>query len=287
MTHGKDQMNDVTVNHADSPGGAQQADDKVQRNRLRLFWDLLLTLTRREISIRYKQSMMGLFWALLMPCLVVLAGIVLRAAMAKMTNTPLVSEQVGAILVKSLPWAFAVGAIRFATASFTSNSNLVTRANCPRVVFPLSAVLASLFDTLVALVPLAIVLAIVGIPVTWQVLWAIPLLALLVLLVTGLGIGLATLNLFYRDVKYIVEVLLTFAIFFTPVFYDTAMLGDWGFWVLLNPISPLLEGLHSSVVLGRMPDLAWVAYSAVVTLVLTAGALAMFRRLEPVFADCI
>ena len=113
----------------------------------------------------------------------------------------------------------------------------------------------------------------------------LPILALLVLLVSGLGIALAAANLFFRDVKYIVEVVLTFAIFFTPVFYEVEMLGKWGFWVLLNPIAPLLEGLRSAIVLNAAPQMPWLAYSATVSVLVFVGGWALFHKLEPAFAD--
>ena len=94
--------------------------------------DLLVMITSREIMIRYKQSIMGLFWAILMPCLVVLAGLVVRAAMARLSGTPLDAHVVTGIAVKSLPWAFVVSAIRLATSSLTANSNLVTKATNPK-----------------------------------------------------------------------------------------------------------------------------------------------------------
>lgn len=252
-----------------------------------LLLDLLFMLTWREIAIKYKQSMMGFFWATSMPCLIVAAGLIVRVGMARLVGTPLALEHVAAIMVKSLPWAFIISALRFATSSLISNSNLVTRANCPRIVFPLSSILSALFDFAIAALPLTIVLAVLGTPLTFQLLWVAPLLLLLVLLVSGLGIALATANLFYRDVKYIVEVLLTFAIFFTPVLYEVDMLGDWRTWVLLNPFAPLLEGLYAAVVLGRTPELVWIAYSAFVTLLVVSGAWLLFRRFEPSFADCI
>jgi lipopolysaccharide transport system permease protein len=249
--------------------------------------ELLLMITSREIMIRYKQSIMGFFWALLMPTLVVMAGLVVRAAVARMSGTPLAADVVGAMVVKALPWAFFVTSIRQATSSLTSNSNLVTRARCPRIVFPLSAVLSSLFDFGVAIVPLVVILAVVGVPLTVQLLWVVPLMLVLILLVTALGIVLATANLFYRDVKYIVEVFLMFAIFFTPVLFEAEMLGPWRTWVLLNPVAPLLEGFYAAVVHGRTPDLAWLLYSTLVSLGLAIVAWLMFQRLEPAFADNI
>lgn len=257
-----------------------------QRPR-RLVLELLLMLTWREIAIKYKQSVMGFFWAILMPCLIVLAGLIVRAGMAHMSGTQLVANAAAGLMVKALPWAFFVSAIRFATNSLAANSNLVTRSNCPRIVFPLASVLSALFDMAIALVPLVVVLAVVGVPVTWTMLWALPLVAMVVALVAGLGVLLATANLFYRDVKYIVEVFLTFGIFFTPVLFEARMLGTWQNWVMLNPLAPLLEGLHAAVVLGQAPDPAWTAYSACAVLAVAGLAALVFRRLEPIFADCI
>jgi ABC-type polysaccharide/polyol phosphate export permease len=94
-------------------------------------------------------------------------------------------------------------------------------------------------------------------------------------------------NLFFRDVKYIVEVILTFAIFFTPVFYDASMFGRWGQLLLLNPVAPLLEGFSATIVGHRPPDFGWTLYAAVWGLVLLLGAPAFFQRLEPKFAESI
>lgn len=249
--------------------------------------DLLLVLTWRDIKIKYKQSVMGLFWAVLMPTIIVGAGMLVRVAMSKMSGVPLVANDLASMSVKSLPWAFFLSGIRFSTNSLTGNTNLVTKINCPRIAFPAAAVLSSLFDLVVATLPLIATLAWCGVKPTVTMLWAPLLIALLVLLVSGLGAALAAANLFYRDVKYLVEVILTFAIFFTPVIYEAKSLGDARFWIMLNPISPLLEGLRSSIVLGQSPDLPWLAYSAVFSCVVFLGGWGLFQRLEPTFADRI
>jgi lipopolysaccharide transport system permease protein len=247
--------------------------------------DLLFVLTARDIKIKYKQSVMGLMWAILMPAIIVGAGMLIRVAMSKMSGTPLSPDSLASITVKALPWAFFIGALRFATNSLTTNANLVTKINCPRIAFPAAAVLSALFDLAVAVLPLAAVLVWAGVKVGAAILWVPLLLGLLVLLVSGLGFAFAAANLFYRDVKYIVEVILTFAIFFTPVLYDADMLGAWRKWALLNPIAPLLEGLRSAVVLNQAPDTGWLLYSAVVSILVFVGGWRLFVRLEPAFAD--
>ena len=250
-----------------------------------VFADLLVVLTMRDIKIKYKQSVMGLAWAILMPAIIVGAGLLIRIAMAKMAGRALAVEDVASIAVKALPWAFVVTALRFATSSLASNRNLVTKINCPRIVFPIAAVLSAFFDLAVAALPLALILAWYGIAPGAALAWVPLLLALLVLLVTGLAAGLAAANLYFRDVKYLVEVVLTFAIFFTPVLYEAEMLGEWRPWVLLNPVAPLLEGLRAAVVLNAAPDAGWLAYSAVTSTVIFAAGCWLFRRLEPGFAD--
>jgi lipopolysaccharide transport system permease protein len=247
--------------------------------------DLLVVLTTRDIKIKYKQSVMGLMWAILMPAIIIGAGMLIRLVMAKMSGTPLSADSLASITVKALPWAFFVGALRFGTNSLTTNSSLVTKINCPRIAFPASAVLSALFDLAVAVLPVIGILIWCKVPFGAALLWVPLLLVLLVLLVSGLSFAFAAANLFFRDVKYIVEVILTFAIFFTPVLYEAEMLGEWRFWVLLNPIAPLLEGLRSAVVLNRVEDLGWLAYSGAMSILTFAAGWWLFRTLEPTFAD--
>jgi len=247
--------------------------------------DLLYVLTARDIKIKYKQSVMGLMWAILMPAIIVGAGMLVRVAMSKMSGAPLSPDSLASITVKALPWAFFISAVRFATNSLTSNASLVTKINCPRIAFPASAMLSALFDLAVAIIPVIGILVWCGVPFGAALLWVPLLLALLVLLVSGLGFALAAANLFFRDVKYIVEVILTFAIFFTPVFYEADMLGEWRFWILLNPVAPLLEGLRSAVVLNETPEIGWLIYSSVFSVVVFAGGWRLFYTLEPAFAD--
>ena len=123
--------------------------------------------------------------------------------------------------------------------------------------------------------------------VSIHLLWVPVLMLLLVVLVAGLGIFLSAAALFFRDVKYLVEVILTFAIFFTPVFYDVSLFGRWAKILLLNPVAPILEGIDAVVVKHQEPELMWILYSTVVALGLLVGAYSFFKRSEPAFAENI
>lgn len=249
--------------------------------------DLVYILAWREIKIRYKQSVMGLLWAILMPLVIVCSGIVVRYAFSRLSGTPLALADITTVAVKAVPWAFVVGAVRFGTNSLVTNSNLVTKVYMPRLAFPISAVCAQLLDFAIAGLVIALLLIVTQTGVSLQLLWLPALFACLILLTAGLAVILSAASLFLRDVKYLVEVFLTFAIFFTPVFYESSLFGAWAPLVLVNPISPLLEALTATIVHHHSPSLPWLCYSFVFTALLCAVSLAMFTKLEPLFAESV
>ena len=254
---------------------------------LRRHRDLLLMLAWRDIRIKYKQSVMGFLWALLMPALIVSAGLVVKLGLASVSGRKLDMSQLATVTLKALPWAFFVGSIRFATTSLTANTSLVTKVAFPRAVFPLAATLSALFDFAVASVMVVIVLIVAKVGVSVQLLWVPLLLLLLAAQTVGLTLLLSAANLFFRDVKYMVEIVMMFAIFFTPVFYEASMFGRWGTILMLNPVAPILEGLMAAVVLHQAPDPMWTGYAAAwAAVLLTIGPL-VFARLEPMFAESI
>ena len=249
--------------------------------------ELLLMITLRDIKVRYKQSIMGFLWAILMPILIVMAGVVVRYAYALASNAPFQTADIASVAVKSLPWAFLVSSIKFACNSLTGNKELVTKIYFPKEIFPMAAVLASLLDFFVASGALVILLLVIRIGWSVSILWAPVLLLALVALATGIGMIVAAASLFFRDVKYIVEVFLTFAIFFTPVFYEMRMLGDKGKWLMLNPVAPILDGLSSCIAHHQPPALLWVVYGLGFGLVSLVGGYIFFKHLEPGFAESI
>lgn len=248
---------------------------------------LIYILAWRDIKIRYKQSVMGFLWAILMPLVIIGAGLLVRYAVSMGSGRALNLADLASVALKSVPWAFFVGSIRFATNSLTGNSNLVTKIYFPREVFPLSAVMASLFDFMVASSLIVAILIWARVGISLQLLWLPVILVLLVLLVVGLGMFLACANLFFRDVKYLVEVFLTFGILFTPVFYEARIFGKWAPLLLLNPIGAILEIMNDVVVLHKPPDLFWVGYAASFSLASVLISWKIFDRTEASFAESI
>jgi lipopolysaccharide transport system permease protein len=257
-----------------------------QLRELYKYRELLVMIAVRDIKVRYKQSLMGLLWAILMPLLIVCAGILVRYAYAIASHKPLDLADVVTVATKSVPWAFLVSSIRFSCQSLIVNPNLVTKVYFPKEIFPIAAVLSQLFDLFIAGTVLVILLVVVKAGLSLQILWAGPLIAILIMLAVGIGLLVSAGSLFFRDVKYIVEAFLTFAIFFTPVFYEVAMLGPMGRWLLLNPVAPLLEGF-SSIVRGQAPNWNWVFYSFAFSVVTVLCAYVLFKKIEPSFAESI
>lgn len=265
---------------------------------------LLYQLALRDIKVRYKQAAMGFGWAIFLPAVIVLAGLVVRYAMAMLSGTELETQSIAWMAVKAVPWAFFMGAINFSVASLTGNLTLVTKVYFPREVLPLSAVLAQSWDSMIGTLAVFAVLPFMGVWPNLQWLWLLVLVPLLIIFTAGVALFLSCANLFFRDVKYIVQVLLTFGIFFTPVFFEPAMFGELGGrLMMLNPIAPLLEGFRLAIVEGHnlafplmetvaggeASLLAWspwyLAYSALLAVGGLLVSTVMFHRLSFLFAE--
>ncbi len=249
--------------------------------------DLLFMLTLRDIRIRYKQAAMGFLWAIFMPMIAVAAGIIIKKAMSLVSGTSMNLESVLSILVKVLPWTFFISTLRFSVQSLVGNMDLVTKIYFPRAVLPLSSLLACLFDFLVASVVLILFFIIIHTGVSFSMLWVPLILFFLILFTAGIGLLLSASNLFYRDIKYVVEAILTFGIFFTPVFYDASTFGAWRPLLLANPVGSLLEAFNSAIVLHQNPDLFWLVYAGTASVVMFVLGLVIFHKNEPLFAENI
>ncbi len=248
---------------------------------------LLYALTWREVRIRYKETVMGFLWAIFLPIMVVASGIIVRKAFAIASGKPLEYQALVSIVVKSLPWAFFSGSIRSATNSLLTNSNLVTKIYFPREVFPFSSILAQLFDFAIASLVAAVLIACSGVNIGSHLLWLPVLLALLIVLTAGWALFLSCATIFFRDVKYIVEIVMTFGILFTPVFYEARMFGEWGDLLLLNPVGSILEAINEVVVANRNPNGFWLFYSTLWAFGSLAVAWLTFEKAEPLFAENI
>ena len=247
--------------------------------------ELLYFLTWRDVKIRYKQTAIGVMWAVLQPVLttVVFTVIFSRFARFDTEDVPYPLFVLSGLMV----WLFTHGSITIASNSFVTNTNLVTKVYFPRLIVPLAATLAGLFDLIFSLLILVILMIYYWIPLGRQIFLAPLFLFLAVLQTAALGTLLSALNVRFRDVKFALPFLLQVWMIASPLFYPASLLSEnWRLVFALNPLTGILEGFRSSL-FGTPMDWDVIGISCASILVLSLFSLFIFKHMEDDFADQI
>jgi lipopolysaccharide transport system permease protein len=259
------------------------------KNYWRDLWryrELVYFLAWRDIAVRYKQTAIGIAWALIRPALTMLVFVGFRRLVGLQQSTvpdPLL------VFAAVLPWQFFSGALSEAAGSLVGNANLITRIYFPRLMIPFAAVATSVADFAVTLVLLALLMCWYGFAPGWQIV-ALPAFVLLALaLALGFGLLLAALNVEYRDFRYVVPFIVQFGLFVSPIAFSTADVpANWRMLYALNPLVGIIDGFRWSLLAGRYPlaaDTVWM--SLAVTIAIMALGVWYFRKMEASFADVI
>jgi lipopolysaccharide transport system permease protein len=248
--------------------------------------ELLYQMTKRDLVLRYKQTVMGFGWAIFMPLVntVLFSIIFTRVAKVDTGGIPYTLYAFSGLLA----WNFLASSLKFAVNSLTTNTNLVAKVYFPREIFPFSAVIVCLVDTAVASIVLVILLVYYQVPPTIHLVW-LPIVAVVNIAFTaGMSLLLAMGNLFYRDVKYLFEIVLTVWMFATSVLYPVDQVGGRvGAILRLNPMTPIIDGYRDVLIRGQSPFNIWFLYAAVASFILLAGGWILFHRAEFRFAENI
>jgi len=248
--------------------------------------ELLYILAWRDLAVRYKQTAIGVAWALIRPGLTMLVFVVFRRFVGIEPGS--VPEPV-LVLAAVLPWQFFSAALSESSGSLIGNANLISKIYFPRLIIPCAAVVTSLVDFLVTLGMLAALMAWYGVAPGWQLV-ALPLFLLLAFgLSAGLGLFFAALNVEYRDFRYVVPFIVQFGLFVSPIAFTTANVPErWRSLYALNPMVGIIDGFRWSILAGHTPlDLHAVKVSVAVTLAFLLVGVWYFRRMERSFADVI
>ncbi|MEY4094591.1 MAG: hypothetical protein RLZZ53_1790 [Acidobacteriota bacterium] len=249
--------------------------------------ELMSFLAWRDISVRYKQTVIGVAWALIRP-LLTLAVFVAFRRMAGLQHSAAVPDVV-LVLAAVLPWQFFATALTEASSSLIGNTGLISKVYFPRLIIPLAAIAAALVDFLVTLTFLAATMAWYGVVPDQRVL-ALPLFAALAALLSlGLGLLMAALTVTYRDFRYIVPFMMQLGLFVSPVAFASSQVpAAWRGLYALNPMAGIIDGFRWSLLGGRTPiEPANLASSVLFTLLALAVGTWYFRRTERGFADAI
>jgi len=251
------------------------------------YGDLLFLLVRRDITVRYRQTILGVAWAVLQPVLLMVVFTVFLGNLAGIKSATSVPYPVFTF-AGLVPWTLFSSAVSAASGSLTGNANLISRVFFPRLVLPMASVGGSLVDAGIALVVLAAMMAGYGIVPGWPVVLVPLFLALAVVAAFGVGILLAALNVTYRDVRYGVPYLMQVWLLVSPVAYPATKVPAHLQWLYgLNPMAGVVEGFRWALTGGPAPAPALIAASTISSVLLLVAGSSYFHRAERRFADVI
>jgi lipopolysaccharide transport system permease protein len=248
--------------------------------------DLAVFLTLRDVRVRYKQTVLGVGWAVIQP--VVTTGI-FSFVFGKLAGmSPGGVPYPLLVLAGLLPWQLFSAALSGSSASLISNSNLISKVYFPRLLIPLSSMGVAMIDFLVVMALYLGASLWFGRLPSWH--WALlPLFVGVALnLAFGAGIWFTALTVKYRDFRYIVPFLLQVGVFLSPIGYSTGVVPSWKALLDLNPITGVIDAFRWCLLSDGQPfDMNGIACSVAISLILTASGLYYFRRMEQTFADMI
>ncbi len=264
---------------------------RTERNYWRDLWryrELFYFLAWRDILVRYKQTVIGIAWAVVRPLLTTVVFTLIFSRIAKL-GAPGEIPYPLLVMAAMLPWQFFATAMNEAGNSLIGNTNLISKVYFPRLVVPASSVITSFVDFLITLALMACMMAWFRFAPDWRLLM-LPLFMMLAFAASlGMGLWLSALNVEYRDFRYIVPFVIQFGLYVSPVGFSSAKIPEkWRLLYSLNPMVGVIDGFRWSLLRGQSPvSPAALGMSIVVTIALCFSGIWYFRKMERTFADVI
>ena len=256
---------------------------------LRELWeyrDLLVFLCLRDIKVRYKQTVMGVSWAIIQPVLAMIVFTVIFGRLVKVDSNgipyPIFS------FAALLPWNLFSNGLTSASNSLVGNANLIKKVYFPRLVIPISSVLSNVVDFFLAFLVLLIMMFYYEVPLSWRM-FLLPLFALLAVICSlGVGFWLSALNVQFRDVKYTLPFLTQLLMYASPVVWASTSLPEpWRQLSGLNPLAGVIEGFRWSLLGGNEAPGPMLFVSSIMAVLLFLTGAVYFKRMEKTFADVV
>jgi lipopolysaccharide transport system permease protein len=250
--------------------------------------ELLGFLAWRDVLVRYKQTAIGIAWAVLRPLLTMLVVVFFRR-MANFTDAG-VPDSIY-IFAALLPWQFFSNALSESSQSLVGNANLISKIYFPRMILPASSVVVALVDFAVTLALLALLMMWHHFLPSWRILWLAPLTVLAFIAALGPGLLITALNVRYRDFRYVIPFIVQFGFFVSPIAYGTEKVAQFGegakLLYSLNPMVAVIDGFRWAICGNTTLDPRSFAISAGLSLILLVIGIRYFRMTERTFADVI
>ncbi len=249
--------------------------------------ELFYFLAWRDVLVRYKQTVIGVAWAVLRPLLTMIVFTVVFGKLARLSSDGLPYPVM--VFAGMLPWQLFATALTEGSNSLIGNANLISKVYFPRLIVPASATIVSLVDFLISLVLLAFLMIGYSVLPDWRLVGLLPFTLLACAVSVGASLWLAALNVKYRDFRYVVPFIVQFGLYISPVGFGSGVVpAQWRWLYELNPMVGVIDGTRWSLSRGGSPLSAReVILSVLVAVVLTASGVWYFRRTERTFADVI
>lgn len=248
--------------------------------------ELMVFLAWRDLAVRYKQTAVGVAWALIRPALTMVVFLAFRRLAG---IEPGAAPDALLVLSAVLPWQFFATALSESSSSLINNTNLISKVYFPRLIVPVGAVVTAFADFLITLSILAVLLAWYGVAPSATLLFLPLFILLTAALSIGLGLLLAALNVQYRDFRYVVPFVIQLGLFISPIAFSTADVPErWRAIYALNPMAGIIDGFRWSILNGAVPiDPVALALSVATSAAALVLGVWYFRRMERSFADVI
>jgi homopolymeric O-antigen transport system permease protein len=247
---------------------------------------LLYTLSAHRVKVRYKQSVLGVSWAIIQPLAMVIIVTTIFSVVARMPSEGL--PYVLFVYVALLPWTYLSSALTTSTNGIVSHAHLITKVYFPREILPLTYVFAALFDFLIASTVLIALLLYYRVPLTANLIYFLPIMAILTLFIIATALVLAAVQVRFRDVGVAVPIAMQVWMFASPVLYPLAAVPvRWRSIYLLNPMAGIIESLRLVVLHGAPPNITALSISTLISVGLLIIAYSHFKRVEATMADII
>jgi len=251
--------------------------------------ELLWQMVGREVKSRYKQSVLGYFWVILNPLAQMLVmsfafSIIMRIPTNAAGNIPYSIF----LFVALLPWTLFSNSLSSASSSLVNAGGLITKIYFPRTILVISTIIAKIVDFLFANIVLIIYMIVFHMPININILWIIPIFFIQQIFTIGLSLFFSAANLLYRDIQYLLAMILLLWMYLTPVIYPADMVpSKYRFIFQLNPMAVIINAYRQVILGGGVPKYSSLAIALVVSLITLLIGFSYFKSREKIFADNI
>lgn len=248
--------------------------------------ELLVELVKREIKARYKQSILGYAWVVLVPLMNLVVLSIVFSFFIRL-DTGGIPYPIF-LFVALVPWAFTASSISSATSSLSANSSLITKVYLPKEIFPVASVVAKMVDLLLTALVLFIFLLIFGVSLKSTFLFIPAIFIIQLLLVLGISFILSAINVFFRDIENVLSVLMMMWMYLTPVIYPPELIPERFTWLFnLNPMMPIINAYRNTILHGVSPAWPSFIYATAFSTIIFAIGYIFFKGKAKFFADVV